>query len=54
MLLHDHLDGGLRPATVVELARESGYAALPTTDAAGLASWFRDAASRTAPSLGPV
>jgi adenosine deaminase len=44
VLLHDHLDGGLRPATVVELARDSGYADLPTTDAAGLAAWFRDAA----------
>src|SRR5215204_143330 len=44
VLLHDHLDGGLRPATVVDLAAESGYAALPTTDAAGLAAWFRDAA----------
>jgi adenosine deaminase len=43
-LLHDHLDGGLRPATVVDLAAESGYADLPTTDAAGLAIWFRDAA----------
>jgi len=31
-LLHDHLDGGLRPATVVELAREYGYKDLPTTD----------------------
>ena len=44
VLLHDHLDGGLRPATVVDLARESGYADLPTTDPAGLGAWFRDAA----------
>jgi adenosine deaminase len=44
VLLHDHLDGGLRPATVVDLAAESGYPDLPSTDAAGLASWFRDAA----------
>src|SRR5688500_5655691 len=29
VLLHDHLDGGLRPATVIELARETGYDALP-------------------------
>ncbi len=43
-LLHDHLDGGLRPATVVDLAAEGGYQDLPTTDAAGLAIWFRDAA----------
>ncbi|MFG2136487.1 adenosine deaminase [Streptomyces sp. NPDC048650] len=44
VLLHDHLDGGLRPATIVELAREAGYEGLPTTDAAALGSWFRDAA----------
>ena len=43
-LLHDHLDGGLRPATVVDLAAESGYEDLPSTDAAGLGAWFRDAA----------
>ncbi len=30
-VLHDHLDGGLRPATVVELAAEAGHR-LPTTD----------------------
>src|SRR6266851_262881 len=29
VLLHDHLDGGLRPQTVLELARETGYADLP-------------------------
>ncbi|HET9021948.1 MAG TPA: adenosine deaminase [Ornithinibacter sp.] len=43
-LLHDHLDGGLRPATVIELAEQSGYAGLPTTDVAELGRWFRDAA----------
>ncbi|HEX6873555.1 MAG TPA: adenosine deaminase [Micromonosporaceae bacterium] len=43
-LLHDHLDGGLRPATIIELARECGYTALPTEDPAALAVWFRDAA----------
>ncbi|MBC7375180.1 MAG: adenosine deaminase, partial [Frankiales bacterium] len=42
VLLHDHLDGGLRPATVVELAAESGYDALPTKDALELGTWFRD------------
>ena len=31
-LLHDHLDGGLRPVSVVELANEYGYRHLPTTD----------------------
>jgi len=44
VLLHDHLDGGLRPATVVELAEETGYPGLPTTDPDALAGWFRDAA----------
>jgi len=43
VLLHDHLDGGLRPATVVDLAAENGYAGLPTTDPAALATWFVDA-----------
>lgn len=40
VLLHDHLDGGLRPATVLELAREIGYTGLPTSDADDLAQWF--------------
>lgn len=40
MLLHDHLDGGLRPATVAELARECGYAGLPHEDPTELADWF--------------
>lgn len=40
VLLHDHLDGGLRPATVVELADQSGYRDLPTHDAGELARWF--------------
>ncbi|SCK27318.1 adenosine deaminase [Streptomyces sp. WMMB 322] len=43
-LLHDHLDGGLRPATIVELAAEAGYDALPETDAGRLESWFRESA----------
>ncbi len=45
-MLHDHLDGGLRPATVVDLAAEFGYAGLPTTDAAELARWFTRGADR--------
>ncbi len=40
VLLHDHLDGGLRPSTVVDLAREVGYTGLPTTDVGELAEWF--------------
>jgi adenosine deaminase len=46
VLLHDHLDGGLRPSTVIELARETGYAGLPTTDEADLAAWFTAGAAR--------
>jgi adenosine deaminase len=42
VLLHDHLDGGLRPATVVELADATGYGDLPTTDPAELGTWFRE------------
>jgi adenosine deaminase len=42
-LLHDHLDGGLRPATVVELAAAAGHA-LPETDPAALGDWFVAAA----------
>jgi len=46
VLLHDHLDGGLRPRTVVELARDGGYAGLPTTDPDELSAWFRRGADR--------
>lgn len=38
-LLHDHLDGGLRPQTVVELAAAIDHE-LPTTDADALRGWF--------------
>ncbi|MFJ6994198.1 adenosine deaminase [Streptomyces sp. NPDC003090] len=44
VLLHDHLDGGLRPGTVVDLARACGYDALPETDPERLGRWFREAA----------
>lgn len=43
VLLHDHLDGGVRPGTVVELARELGHE-LPTDDAGELGRWFRESA----------
>src|SRR5437773_3662957 len=46
VLLHDHLDGGLRPATVIELAREYGYDHLPTTDLDDLSAWFHRGAKR--------
>jgi adenosine deaminase len=45
-LLHDHLDGGLRSATIVDLAGEYGYTGLPTTDPAELARWIRRGADR--------
>ncbi len=41
--LHDHLDGGLRPSTVIELAAQVGHE-LPTTDPVALADWFYRAA----------
>ncbi|MEV6674820.1 adenosine deaminase [Streptomyces sp. NPDC051162] len=44
VLLHDHLDGGLRPGTVVDLARATGYDGLPETDPDKLGVWFREAA----------
>ena len=46
VLLHDHLDGGLRPATVIELAREVGYHSLPSTDESDLEAWFTAGAAR--------
>jgi adenosine deaminase len=42
VLLHDHLDGGLRPRTVVELAEDIGHTP-PANDAAKLAQWFAEA-----------
>ena len=45
-LLHDHLDGGLRPETVLELAAEVGYGDLPTSDPGELAGWFTRGADR--------
>ena len=46
VVLHDHLDGGLRASTIVELAEETGYRALPTTDPERLAAWMRRGANR--------
>jgi adenosine deaminase len=40
VLLHDHLDGGLRPGTLVDLARQYRYGDLPATDPAELAAWL--------------
>ncbi len=41
--LHDHLDGGLRPATILELAAEAGHS-LPASDPEALGRWFRESA----------
>ena len=41
-LLHDHLDGGLRPETIIELAQQIGYKKLPTDDPKKLADWFEE------------
>jgi adenosine deaminase len=46
VLLHDHLDGGLRPSTIVELADQTGYDALPTRDPDELGTWMTRGASR--------
>jgi len=43
VLLHDHLDGGLRPQTILDLAADCGHE-LPATDAASLAAWFAESA----------
>lgn len=40
VLLHEHLDGVLRPRTVIELAKSVGYTGLPTDDSIALAQWF--------------
>ena len=45
VLLHDHLDGGLRPQTMIEHALASGYTKLPSYDPEKLAKWFVEACS---------
>jgi adenosine deaminase len=45
-LLHDHLDGGLRPSTIVDLAAEFAYDGLPTRDPDELSAWIRRGADR--------
>jgi adenosine deaminase len=46
VLLHDHLDGGVRPQTLIDLAKDQKYNELPTTDASELAAWFHRGAMR--------
>ena len=43
-LLHDHLDGGVRPATIIDLAAQSGYDLLPSNDPDELSRWFVESA----------
>ena len=45
VLLHDHLDGGLRPDTMVELAHDVGYGGLPAAQPRALRAWMRDSAA---------
>ena len=46
VLLHEHLDGVLRPRTVIELAKAEDYRGLPTEDAAELGRWFHQGANQ--------
>ena len=46
VLLHEHLDGVLRPTTVIELARSADYKELPTEDPRALAHWFHRGANQ--------
>lgn len=46
VLLHEHLDGVLRPRTVIELAKDAGYQGLPTSDPEALAQWFHRGANQ--------
>jgi adenosine deaminase len=46
VLLHDHLDGGLRPQTIIDLARAAGYDRLPASDPDELEEWFHRGARR--------
>lgn len=46
VLLHEHLDGVLRPQTVIDLARDVQYSDLPTDDPEKLAQWFHHGANQ--------
>src|SRR5271154_1718168 len=46
VLLHEHLDGVLRPQTVIELANGAKYSELPTNDPQALANWFHQGANK--------
>jgi adenosine deaminase len=46
VLLHEHLDGVLRPQTIIELAKTQNYVQLPSHDPKDLAAWFHEGANR--------
>jgi len=46
VLLHEHLDGVLRPQSVIELAKDVGYVGLPSSDSKALAEWFHQGANQ--------
>jgi adenosine deaminase len=46
VLLHDHLDGGLRSETIIEIADQIGYTGLPADDPDSLTAWMRRGADR--------
>ena len=46
VLLHEHLDGGLRPQTCLDLAEACGYRGLPTDEPDALAASFAAGADR--------
>jgi adenosine deaminase len=46
VVLHEHLDGVLRPHTVIDLARSANYSGLPTPDPQELARWFHQGANQ--------
>jgi adenosine deaminase len=46
VLLHEHLDGVLRPQTIIELARDAHYTEIPSQDPELLAAWFYQGANK--------
>jgi adenosine deaminase len=46
VVLHEHLDGVLRPTTIIELAKSARYRELPTEDPEALARWFHQGANQ--------
>ena len=46
VLLHDHLDGGLRPETIIEIAHHTNYLSLPSNEAKELEAWMLSTADQ--------